>query len=81
MLTIVSTFPDPVSTRPALAAAVKARRAELGWTQNDLALGAGVGRGVVQKLETGRGTVTIDSVLAILAALSLDLHLAGRDAR
>ena len=80
MLTIVSTEPPPIASRMALAQALRERRAELGVTQMQLAIAAGVGRGVVQKLETGRGTVTLDSALAIVAALSLDLHLARRGA-
>jgi len=75
----MSRAPGTIDTRTVLGATVRARRGELGWTQNDLAVGAGVGRGVVQKLETGRGTVTVDSALAILAALSLDLRLVPRD--
>lgn len=81
MLAIVSTTSHPIATASALAEAVRRRRAEFHWTQNDLAIGAGVGRGVVQKLETGRGTVTLDSLLPILTALGLDLHLTPRDGR
>jgi len=39
---------------------------------------ANVSRGVVQKLEQGRGTVGLDNALRILHILSLDLAVQSR---
>jgi transcriptional regulator with XRE-family HTH domain len=55
------------------------RRRDRSLTQADLAAAAGIGRGVLQKLETGRGDVTVAGVLAILSALSLDVAIVERE--
>jgi transcriptional regulator with XRE-family HTH domain len=77
MLTIVS---SRVTDRRALGRLVRERRRARSLTQADLAAAAGVGRGVLQKLETGRGDVTVTGALAILSALSLDVDLVEREA-
>lgn len=76
MLTIMS---SRVTDRRELGRLVRARRRARSLTQADLAAAAGVGRGVLQKLETGRGEVTVTGVLAILSALSLDVDLVERE--
>ena len=76
MLTIMS---SRVTDRRELGRLVRERRRARSLTQADLAAAAGVGRGVLQKLETGRGDVTVAGVLAILAALSLDVDLVERE--
>lgn len=48
-------------------------------TQIELAERANVARGAVQKLEEGRGTVNLTTVLKILRILSLDLTIATRE--
>jgi y4mF family transcriptional regulator len=62
-----------------LATTVRATRHELGLTQDDLALASGTGRRFIVNLESGKPTVRLDSVLAVLAALGLriELHRGG----
>lgn len=77
MLVIVSI--TAIRSRETLGRAIHERRRALRLTQVDVASVAGVARGVIQKLESGRGTVTIDSALAVLTSLSLDLRLVPRE--
>jgi y4mF family transcriptional regulator len=58
-----------------LAGTVRAVRRELGLTQDDLALASGTGRRFIVDLESGKATVRLDAVLAVLAALSLRVEL------
>lgn len=46
---------------------VKAKRKELGLTQEDLALNAGVGLNFVRDLEQGKKTLRLDKVNDVLA--------------
>ena len=80
MLTIVSMDQIRFGDAGELGQIVRRARRAQRLTQEELALAAGVGRGVVQKLERGRGLVRLDSALAILAALSLDVRLVARGA-
>lgn len=64
-----------VDTPRDLARTVRAARRELGLTQDDLALASGTGRRFVVDLESGKATVRLDSVLAVLAALGLRVEL------
>jgi HTH-type transcriptional regulator/antitoxin HipB len=68
----------PIRSVEDLGRAVRARRRERHLTQRQLAAAAGVGRGVLQKLESGRGTVTADSLLRIVTALSLEMIVRER---
>ncbi len=77
MLMIVST-PRKLDSQQAIGDLVRRTRRAGGFSQAELATAAGVGRGVLQKLEKGRGTVTLDSALRILAALSMDLSITER---
>lgn len=58
--------------------AIRAARTARGLTQIELAQHANVSRGVLQKLEGGRGTATLENVLKILHMLSLDLVVQAR---
>lgn len=58
-----------------LAEAVRSRRESLRLTQTDLADLAGVSERFVRFLEHGKPTVQLDSVLAVLDTLGLDLRL------
>ncbi len=52
---------------------IKARRKELGWLQEDLAVKAGLGTGTISRLE-GHGLLPrADRLAAIAAALDLSL--------
>ena len=52
---------------------VRGQRKLLCLTQEELALHAGVGLAFLYELETGKRTVRIDKVLAVLEALGLSL--------
>jgi HTH-type transcriptional regulator / antitoxin HipB len=56
-----------------VAAYVRHRRRARGLTQAELALAAGVGRRLVQKLERGQGSVNLEGTLRIVTALSVDI--------
>ncbi len=59
---------------------IRQRRTELGWTQKYLASTAGVGRRFVVEVESGKANVQLDKVLAVLAALRLDVEFKITDA-
>lgn len=61
-----------------LARAFAVRRRELGLTQSELALLAGVGRSTVQTIESGKDTSQLDGIIAIADALGCDLTLVTR---
>src|SRR5262245_52980450 len=77
MLMIVS-IAKPVHSATDLGETVRRARHEQGLTQIALAERANVARGVVQKLESGRGTVNLPTVLKVLRTLSLDLVVSSR---
>ena len=57
----------------AIAAAVRARRAALRLTQDDLASLADCSPRFVRALEAGKETVRVDKLSAVLSALGLEL--------
>ena len=60
--------------------AIKDRRAELGFTQAQLAEAAGVSKRCLWSLEMGRNPgVQLDKLTAVLGALGLDLVIAATD--
>ncbi|HAG59968.1 MAG TPA: transcriptional regulator [Arthrobacter bacterium] len=61
-----------------LAAEVRLRRSSLGLTQQDLADMAGVSERFVRFVEQGKPSVQLDSLLAVLDALGLELRLGTR---
>lgn len=63
-----------------LAEVVRARRAELGLRQEDVADLAGVSTRFVHMLEAGKPTVRLDRVAAVLDVLGLQLRAVPRDA-
>ena len=77
MLMIVGIATQLHSARD-LGEVVRRSRREQGLTQITLAERANVARGVVQKLESGRGTVNLPTVLKVLRTLSLDLVVSSR---
>jgi HTH-type transcriptional regulator/antitoxin HipB len=76
MLIIVS-IERIVTTREVGGAIRRARRAR-NLTQVQLAEYANVSRGALQKIEAGRGTVTLPTILRLLRTLSLDLAIVSR---
>ena len=77
MLMIVG-ISTPLHSARDLGEVVRRSRREQGLTQIALAERANVARGVVQKLESGRGTVNLPTVLKVLRTLSLDLLVSSR---
>lgn len=76
MLIIVSR--SRIFTTKDIGEAIRRARAARRLTQVQLAEHANVSRGVLQKLEEGRGTVALDNLLKILHILSLDLEVRSR---
>lgn len=66
-----------IHTPQQLGAAVRGARKQLGLTQAQLALAAGVGARFVVELEAGKPTVRLQHTLRVLAALGGTLQLAG----
>ena len=67
---------DPITT--VLAAEVRSRRGDLGLTQQDVADMAGVSERFVRFVEQGKPSVQLDSLIAVLETLGLELRLATR---
>ena len=61
-----------------LAAAVRARRGDLRLSQQDLADMAGVSERFVRFVEQGKPSLRLDTLLALLGTLGLELQLATR---
>jgi HTH-type transcriptional regulator/antitoxin HipB len=66
--------PSPESTT-ALADTVRARRRHLGLRQDEVADLAGVSERFVHTVETGKPTLQLDKVVAVLGALGLRLRI------
>lgn len=64
-----------MATVQTISAAIKGRRHKLGWTQTVLAAKAGVSRKFVSEVESGKDTVELGRVLALIDALDLTLRL------
>jgi y4mF family transcriptional regulator len=64
-----------------LPSEVRARRISLGLTQQDLADMAGVSERFVRFVEQGKPSIQLDSLLAVLDALGLELRLATRTSK
>ena len=61
-----------------LAGEVRSRRTALGLTQRDLADMAGVSERFVRFVEQGKPSIQLDSLVAVLDTLGLELHLTTR---
>jgi HTH-type transcriptional regulator/antitoxin HipB len=61
-----------------LAGEVRSRRTVLGLTQRDLADMAGVSERFVRFVEQGKPSIQLDSLIAVLDILGLELHVATR---
>lgn len=60
-----------------LGDALRAARKQLGLTQPQLALAAGVGVRFIVNLEAGKPTVRLENVLLVIDALGGELQLSG----
>jgi HTH-type transcriptional regulator/antitoxin HipB len=67
----------PTNSPQALGAAVLAARRNLGLTQPQLALAAGVGVRFIVELEAGKPTVRLETLLKVLHALGGSLAVEG----
>jgi y4mF family transcriptional regulator len=68
-----------IRTTKELAEVARARRHELGLTQEELAGVIGVHRVFVSQFEGGKASVRFDLLLRLLQALGLDIELRPRD--
>ena len=66
-----------IDTPIALGLAVHGARKQLGLTQPQLALAAGVGVRFVVELEAGKPTVRLEKVLSVLHALGGEVQVNG----
>ena len=62
-----------------IGAIVRERRTARGLRQEDLALSSGTGRRFIVELEQGKPNVRLDSTLAVLRTLGLELEVAPRE--
>ncbi|MBT9460272.1 MAG: helix-turn-helix transcriptional regulator [Rugosibacter sp.] len=60
-----------------LGRALRAARKQLGLTQPQLALAAGVGVRFIVDLEAGKLTLRLENVLRVIDALGGEIHLSG----
>ncbi len=60
-----------------LGSALRAARKQLGLTQPQLALAAGVGVRFIVDLEAGKPTLRLENVLRVVDALGGDIQLSG----
>ena len=60
-----------------LGDALRAARKQLGLTQPELALAAGVGVRFIVDLEAGKPTLRLVNVLRVIDALGGEIHLSG----
>jgi HTH-type transcriptional regulator/antitoxin HipB len=67
-----------VSHSSEIGSALRARRAELRITQDELAETIGVHRRVIGELERGKGSVRLEIALAAIRAVGLDVDLRAR---
>lgn len=57
---------------------IRVARKRKGWSQTDLAKRAGLRQDAISIIETGYGSLKLHNLLAILAALDLELQIAPR---
>ena len=66
-----------IHTTQQLGQALRVARKQLGLTQSQLALAAGVGLRFIVDLEAGKPTLRLAQVLRVIEALGGDLELSG----
>jgi HTH-type transcriptional regulator/antitoxin HipB len=57
---------------------IRSARRKRGWSQTQLGEKAGLRQETISLIETGNPATRVDTILAVLAALSLELHVAPR---
>ena len=66
-----------IHTTQQLGQALRAARKQLGLTQSQLALAAGVGLRFIVDLEAGKPTLRLETVLRVIEALGGEINLNG----
>jgi len=66
-----------IRTPQQLGDALRAARKQLGLTQPELALAAGVGVRFIVELEAGKPTLQLEKVLRVINALGGEIQLSG----
>ena len=75
-------MPDPhATTAQKIVDLLHAERTRLGWSQETLAVAAGVSNSCIRHLEHGRATPTLVTVLKLADALGLDVVVLVKNAR
>lgn len=69
---------DLARTPKQIGTLLQRARKRRGWTQSDLAARAGLRQATISGIETGDTPARLDSILAVLAALDLELAIAPR---
>ena len=72
---------EPASTSQQIGQRVRDERRRQGIDQRTLAMVANVAVRSLHRVERGEPTVRLDVLTRILAALGLELHVHGRDAK
>ncbi|MFA7619966.1 MAG: helix-turn-helix transcriptional regulator [Thiohalomonadaceae bacterium] len=67
----------PIHSTQQLGEALRTARKQLGLTQSQLALAAGVGLRFIVELEAGKPTLRLEHVLRVVEALGGELRLSG----
>ena len=67
----------PIQSPQQLGRALRAARKQLGLTQPQLALAAGVGVRFIVDLEAGKPTLRLENVLRVIYALGGEIRLCG----
>lgn len=67
----------PIRSPQQLGDALRATRKQLGLTQPQLALAAGVGVRFIVDLESGKPTLRLENVLRVIDALGGEIQLCG----
>mgnify|MGYP001618918918 FL=1 len=68
---------SPIQTTQHLGIAIRAARKQLGLTQPQLALAAGVGVRFIVDLEAGKPTLRLETVLRVIDALGGTVQISG----
>lgn len=68
-----------ITTTKALGHAFREQRKRLGWTQTELAAKSATPQATISEFERGLGNPTASTILALAAALRLELFVNGGD--
>jgi HTH-type transcriptional regulator/antitoxin HipB len=69
---------DLARTLKQIGTIIQRARKKRGWTQTQLAERVGLRQATISIIESGATPAKLDSILAVLAALDLELRIGGR---